>query len=28
LIFDDRKNPTWREELITHQGKEIFAVWV
>jgi hypothetical protein len=28
LIFDDRKNPTWREELITHEGKEIFAVWV
>ncbi|WP_448520615.1 AAA-like domain-containing protein [Rhodoflexus sp.] len=28
LIFDDRKNPTWREELIHHQGKEIFAVWV
>ncbi len=28
LIFDDRKKPTWREELINHKGKEIFAVWV
>lgn len=28
LIFDDRKKPTWREELIHHKGKEIFAVWV
>jgi hypothetical protein len=28
LIFDDRQNPTWREELIHHKGKEIFAVWV
>ncbi len=28
LIFDDRKQPSWKEELITHEGKEIFAVWV
>ena len=28
LIFDDREKPTWREELIQHRGKEIFAVWV
>ncbi|MDW8205025.1 MAG: AAA family ATPase [Cytophagales bacterium] len=28
LIFDDRHNPTWKEELIQHKGKEIFAVWV
>jgi hypothetical protein len=28
LIFDDRKNPTWKEEYIHHKGKEIFAVWV
>ena len=28
LIFDDREKPTWREELINHKGKEIFAVWV
>ncbi len=28
LIFDDREKPTWREELIKHKEKEIFAVWV
>jgi hypothetical protein len=28
LIFDDRQNPTWKEETIHHKGKEIFAVWV
>jgi hypothetical protein len=28
LIFDDREKPTWREELIQRDGKEIFAVWV
>jgi hypothetical protein len=28
LIFDDREKPTWREELIQRNGKEIFAVWV
>jgi hypothetical protein len=28
LIFDDRQKPSWREELIQHQEKEIFAVWV
>jgi hypothetical protein len=28
LIFDDRKKPTWREETIEENGKEIFAVWV
>ncbi|NJL13653.1 MAG: hypothetical protein HC913_12040 [Microscillaceae bacterium] len=28
LIFDDRKQPSWKEELIRHEGKEIFAVWV
>ena len=28
LIFDDRKKPSWKEEVIQHNGKEIFAVWV
>jgi hypothetical protein len=28
LIFDDREKPSWQEELIQHNGKEIFAVWV
>ncbi|GAB4397377.1 MAG: AAA family ATPase [Microscillaceae bacterium] len=28
LIFDDRQKPSWKEELIQHEGKEIFAVWV
>ncbi|MCC5946363.1 MAG: hypothetical protein JJT94_15635, partial [Bernardetiaceae bacterium] len=28
LIFDERENPSWKEELIQHKGKEIFAVWV
>ncbi|NJL14748.1 MAG: AAA family ATPase [Microscillaceae bacterium] len=28
LIFDDRKQPSWKEEIISHEGKEIFAVWV
>jgi hypothetical protein len=28
LIFDDREKPTWREEVIQRDGKEIFAVWV
>lgn len=28
LIFDSRKERAWHQERITHQGKEIFAVWV
>ena len=28
LIFDDREKPTWREELIKYNNKEILAVWV
>jgi hypothetical protein len=27
LIFDERKNKEWKEELIEFEGKEIFAVW-
>jgi hypothetical protein len=27
LIFDDRKNKEWKEEVIKFEGKEIFAVW-
>jgi len=28
LIFDDREKPTWKEELIKYNNKEILAVWV
>jgi hypothetical protein len=28
LIFDTRKNLTWDAKPISHQGKEIFAVWL
>ena len=28
VIFDGREIKDWRQEKVTHQGKEIFAVWV
>jgi hypothetical protein len=28
VIFDDSQKPTWRDDLIKHKEKEIFAVWV
>ena len=28
IIFDNRINRNWSEEVIQHDGKEIFAVWV
>jgi len=28
IIFDHRKKKKWTQEIITHQGKSIFAVWV
>lgn len=28
LIFDDRQNPTWEVQTISHEGKNIFAVWL
>ena len=28
LIFDPRKEKAWAQEVIQHQGKEIFAVWI
>ncbi|MCC5944648.1 MAG: hypothetical protein JJT94_06905, partial [Bernardetiaceae bacterium] len=28
LIFDERKEQAWKEELIEYEGKEIFAVWL
>ncbi|MEM1123510.1 MAG: AAA family ATPase, partial [Bacteroidota bacterium] len=28
VIFDERKEKTWAAKMISHKGKEIFAVWV
>ena len=28
VIFESRKEKTWRQEQISHRGKELFAVWV
>jgi len=28
LIFDNRKKKDWKHQLIQHQGKSIFAIWV
>ncbi len=28
IIFDDRKSKSWESQMIQHQDKEIFAIWV
>ena len=28
LIFDERRKKIWKEEVIQHEGKTIFAVWI
>ena len=28
IIFDNRKQKTWKQEQIDFEGKEIFAIWV
>ena len=28
LVFDDRKKKSWKVEDVTHEGKDIFGVWV